>query len=326
MRAILCKDLTGYQNLTLNEVETPAPAPNEALVKVTVTALNFFDTLITKGEYQFKPELPFSPGGEIAGTIEQLGANVKGLNIGDRVMAYIGSGGLREQIAVSSEKLFKIPDDVSDEVAASLSITYGTAMHGLIDRAALKPNQTVAITGAAGGAGLAAVEIARAIGANPIAIASSDAKINLAKDHGASAGIVSGDETLKQKLKAFNEGEGVDVIYDCVGGELAEPTLRALKWNGRYLVVGFASGDIPKIPLNLVLLKGIHISGVFWGRFIKEQPDDFKNHIHQLLVWSQNKILNPHIEAIYPLEQTIEALGVLANRKATGKILIRPNS
>ncbi len=322
MRAILCKELTGHKHLTLEQIEAPVPAEDEVLINVSVCALNFFDTLITKGKYQFKPDLPFSPGGEIAGTIEKTGKNVSSFQIGDRVMAYIGSGGLREQITVSADKLFKIPDKVSDEVAASLSITYGTAMHGLVDRAGLKKDQTVAVSGAAGGAGLAAIEIASAIGANPIAIASSEEKINLAKKHGAIGGILSGDATLKQQLKTFNNGEGVDVIYDCIGGEFAEPALRALKWNGRYLVVGFASGDIPEIPLNLVLLKGIHISGVFWGRFIKEQNEDFRNHINQLLKWSGEKVLNPHIEAVYPLEQSSEALDVLANRKAVGKILV----
>lgn len=327
MKAIICNDLTGYQDLSLENIEGPNEiAENEVIVDVHMAALNFFDTLITRGKYQFKPDLPFSPGGEISGKITQKGSSVSGFEIGDRVMAYIGHGGIREQVIVTEKQLVKLPDDVSDEVAASLSITYGTAMHGFMGQADFKKGDFVAILGAAGGAGLAAVEIAKAMDLAPIAIASSEDKINLAKEHGAVDGVLSTIPDLKAKLKSLNNNSGLDGVYDCVGGDLAEPSLRALKWKGCYLVVGFAAGEIPKIPLNLIMLKGIHVSGVFWGRFIEEQPKDFQDHMRQLLAWCQEGKLSPHIESVYPIEQTVEALSIIADRKATGKILIQVKS
>jgi NADPH2:quinone reductase len=327
MKAIICNDLTGYQDLSLETIEGPKEiAGNEVIVDVHMAALNFFDTLITRGKYQFKPGLPFSPGGEISGKITKKGSSVTGFEVGDRVMAYIGHGGIREQVIVAEKQLVKLPDDVSDEVAASLSITYGTAMHGLMDQADFKKGDFIAILGAAGGAGLAAVEIAKAMELTPIAIASSEDKINLAKEHGAVDGVLSTTPDLKTKLKSLNNNSGLDGVYDCVGGELAEPSLRALKWKGRYLVVGFAAGEIPKIPLNLIMLKGIHVSGVFWGRFIDEQPEDFQDHMRQLLAWCQDGKLRPHIETVYPIEKTVEALSIIADRKATGKILIQVKS
>lgn len=323
MKAIICNELTGFENLKLETIEAPQEiADNEVIVDVHMAALNFFDTLITRGKYQFKPDVPFSPGGEISGTISKIGPSVTNFKIGDRVMAYIGHGGIREQVVASEKQCIKLPDDVSDEVAASLSITYGTAMHGLLGQADFRKGDKVAVLGAAGGAGLAAVEIAKAMELTPIAIASSEDKINLAIKHGASEGVLSTIPNLKETLKAHNDGNGIDGIYDCVGGDLAEPSLRALKWKGHYLVVGFAAGDIPKIPLNLIMLKGIHVSGVFWGRFIEEQPEDFKDHMRLLLEWCRQGKLNPHIEAVYPIEQTIEGISILAKRKAIGKILI----
>ena len=324
MKAIICKDLTGYKGLSLETIEAPKEiADNEVIVEVHMAALNFFDTLITRGKYQVKPELPFSPGGEISGRIIKKGSVVTGFEIGDRIMAYVGHGGIREQVIVSEKQLVKLPDDVSDEVAASVSITYGTAMHGLMDQGDFKKGDYVAVLGAAGGAGLAAVEIAKAMELAPVAIASSEEKLQLAKDHGAVDGVLSTIDDLKGKLKSYNDGKGLDGVYDCVGGDLAEPSLRALKWKGRFLVVGFAAGDIPKIPLNIIMLKGIHVSGVFWGRFIEEQPEDFKHHMKQLLAWCQEGKLRPHIEAVYPIEKTVDALSIIADRKATGKLLIK---
>ena len=323
MKAIICDELTGFEALKLETIEAPKEfADNDVIIEVHMAALNFFDTLITRGKYQYKPDLPFSPGGEISGTIIQKGKSVKNFEIGDRIMAYIGHGGIREQVVVNDKQLIKLPDDVSDEIAASLSITYGTAMHGLMGQADFQKGDKVAVLGAAGGAGLAAVEIAKAMELTPIAIASSEEKIDLAKKHGAIEGVLSTIPNLKETLKAYNDNQGIDGVYDCVGGELAEPSLRALKWKGHYLVVGFAAGEIPKIPLNLIMLKGIHVSGVFWGRFIEEQQEDFKSHMKLLLEWCREGKVNPHIEAIYPIEKTIEAIGILAERKAIGKILI----
>lgn len=325
MKAVLCSTVSGYQDLEIKEINEPVLESGKALVDIKFAALNFSDTLITKGKYQFKPDLPFSPGGEFAGIIRQIDDNRSGLKPGDRVMAYPCWGALQETIAINADKLIKLPESIGLDVAASLMITYGTAMHGLIDRAKIQPGETVAVLGAAGGAGLAAVEIANAAGAEVIAVASSEEKLELAKNHGAVGAINSASADLKEALKSYvgeNGHKGVDVLYDCVGGTLAEPALRALNWNGRFLVVGFAGGEIPKMPLNLIMLKGIHVQGVFWGRFIEEQPEDFKAHMQQLLSWVAGGAIKPHIDKVYPLHQTVEALDRLTARKSKGKILI----
>ena len=323
MKAVLCKELTGYENLSLEDIDFPSLEEDEVIIEVTVAALNFFDTLITRGNYQFKPDLPFSPSGEIAGIVRQVGCNVQGFEVNDRVMAYIGWGGLREQIAVKASKLTKIPKGVSDEIAAGLIITYGTAMHGLVDRAKVSAGDTVAVLGAAGGAGLAAVEVAHALGARVIGVASDQEKLQLTKEHGAHLTVNSKTQDLKTSLKDLTDGLGVDVVYDCVGGSLAEPALRAVKWNGHYSVVGFASGDIPQVPFNLIMLKGIHVQGVFFGRYLEEQPGDYQRDVEQLLKWVEDGAISPHVEAVYPLTETKTALGILAQRKARGKILIQ---
>lgn len=328
MKAIVCTALNGYQDLELKEVSPPQRGEGEALIEVQNVALNFFDTLITKGKYQYKPDLPFSPGGEFSGIIREIDENEDGLKPGDRVMAYPSWGALRQMITISADKLIKLPDSISYEVAASLMITYGTAMHGLLDRAKLQPGETVAVLGAGGGAGVAAVEIAVAAGAEVIAIASSEDKLQLAKSRGAVGTINLSNSDLKQTLKAYKASNGrigVDVIYDCVGGELAEPSLRALNWGGRFLVVGFAGGEIPKIPLNLIMLKGLHVQGVFWGRFIEEQRQDYKDHMHQLLAWVEAGIITPHIDEVFSLQHTVKALDKLAARKSMGKIVIALN-
>ncbi len=322
MKALLCKALDGHKSLTVEDIPPPTRAPTDALIDVKLTALNFFDTLITKGQYQEQPPLPFSPGGEVAGVIRDCPEGNHGFNSGDRVMAYTSWGGLQQQLSLPVEKLIKIPDGISDEVAASLMITYGTAMHGLNERAALQSGQTVVILGAAGGAGLAALEIAKALEAKVIAVCSTDEKCDLTTKRGADMSLNSTTCDLKQELKQATNGKGVDAVYDCVGGALAEPALRALKWRGDYLVVGFASGEIPAIPLNIIMLKGAIVQGIFLGRFIKEQPKAFKAQVQQLLNWAKAGKVRPHIHKIYPLEETVEALDQLASRKAMGKILI----
>lgn len=322
MKAIICSKLSGFENLTIEEIKPPILASGEVLVEVSKVALNFFDTLITKGQYQDKPPLPFSPGGEISGIVKDVSPEVRNFSIGDRVMAYVGWGGLQQQVTVNAEKAIKIPDNVTDELAAAVSITYGTAMHGLMERANIKENDTVVILGAAGGAGLAAIEVAKAIGAKIIAVASTEEKIALAISYGAHDGILSGSSDLKTEIKSKTNNKGADIIYDCVGGDLAEPCLRALNWHGRYLVVGFASGTIPSLPLNLVMLKGCHVSGVFWGRFIKEQPEEHAKLMQQLLSWCENGQITPHIHKVYPFEETVSALRIIAERQAEGKILI----
>ncbi len=279
MRVAQFSEFGGPQALRLEEVAEPRPGADDVLIRVTAVGLNFFDTLLLRNQYQVSPPLPFSPGAEVAGTIEGLGANVTDFQLGQRVVAYIGGNGCREKVVTKAKNAVPIPDGVSDEVAAGITITYGTALHGLKDRAGLKAGETVAVLGAAGGAGLAAVEIAKLMGARVIAVASSGDKLAFAREHGADEGINYETEDLRARLKALTKPKGVDVLYDPVGGAYAEPSLRAMAWGGRYLVLGFASGTIPRIPLNLVMLKGCAIIGVFWTSFVERNPEQHRaNH------------------------------------------------
>jgi NADPH2:quinone reductase len=323
MRAVLCKRLEGPEALVIEDVPAVEPGPGEIAVTVRVAALNFFDTLITRGKYQHKPELPFSPGGEIAGVVARVGEGVSGFQPGDRVAAYLGWGGARDEVIVTTEAAIPIPSGVADEDAAGVPITYGTAIHGLKDRANVQPNEWVAVTGAAGGAGLAAIEIAKVMGARVIAVASSEEKLAICRAHGADAVIDYGKEDLKQALRERTGGAGVDVVYDCVGGGAAEPALRALRWNGRFLVVGFASGDIPKFPLNLLLVKGVSVMGVFWGEAVKRDPAGHRANMAFVLRAVADGRLRPHVHGTYPLERIAEAIGVLERREATGKVVVR---
>jgi NADPH2:quinone reductase len=323
MRAVLCKRLDGPEALVIEEVPGAEPGPGEIAVTVRVAALNFFDTLITRGKYQHKPELPFSPAGEIAGVVARVGEGVSGFQPGDRVAAYLGWGGARDEVIVTTEAAIPIPSGVADEDAAGVPITYGTAIHGLKDRANVQPNEWVAVTGAAGGAGLAAIEIAKVMGARVIAVASSEEKLAICRAHGADAVIDYGKEDLKQALRERTGGAGVDVVYDCVGGGAAEPALRALRWNGRFLVVGFASGDIPKFPLNLLLVKGVSVMGVFWGEAVKRDPAGHRANMAFVLRAVADGRLRPHVHGTYPLERIAEAIGVLERREATGKVVVR---
>ncbi|WP_068463006.1 NADPH:quinone oxidoreductase family protein [Hyphomicrobium sulfonivorans] len=323
MKAALCKSLDGPAGVLVEEIPTPQPAAGEVLVRVKAAALNFFDTLITRGKYQFKPELPFSPAGEIAGVIEALGEGVSGVAVGDRVAAYVGWGGAREQVIVQADQLVAIPEGVSDEVAAGIAVTYGTAMHGLKDRGHLQAGETVAVLGAAGGAGLAAVEIAKLMGARVIAVASSEEKLAVARAHGADDAVDYAGRDLKDGLKALTGGRGVDVVYDCVGGDSAEASLRAMAWQGRFLVIGFASGDIPKIPLNLLLLKGCDAIGVFWSEAVKRDPAGHRENMRQVLQWVAEGRLAPRIHGTFPLAEIRDALGVIDRREAVGKVVLK---
>lgn len=322
MKAALCKSLDGPGALVIDDISSAAPGPGQALVRVEAVSLNFFDTLITRGKYQHKPELPFSPGGEVAGRIAALGPGVTDLVAGQRVMAYLGWGGAREEIVVEADRLVPLPESVSADVASGLAITYGTAIHGLRDRGRLRPGETVAVLGAAGGAGLAAVEIARLMGARVIAVASSDDKLCIARDHGAELGLDYTKTDLKQGLRDLTGGKGVDVVYDCVGGDSAEPALRSMAWGGRYLVVGFAAGEIPRIPLNLLLVKGCEMVGVFWGESVKRDPAGHRRNMEDVLAWVAAGKLAPRIHAHYPLSEIKSAIGVLDRREATGKVVI----
>jgi NADPH:quinone reductase len=322
MKAALCKSLDGPAGLVVEDVAAPQPGPGEALIAVKAAALNFFDTLITRGKYQARPELPFSPSAEVAGVVEALGPGVSGVKVGDRVMAYLGWGGAREKVIAKAEALVVIPAGVSDEVAAGVSVTYGTAIHGLKDRAHLRGGETVAVLGAAGGAGLAAVEIAKLMGARVIAVASSPEKLAVTREHGADEAVNYGSCDLKEGLRALTGGRGVDVVYDCVGGDSSEAALRATAWQGRFLVVGFASGDIPKVPLNLLLLKGCEAIGVFWGEAVKRDPGRHRANMRQVLNWVAEGRLNPRIHGTYPLSEISEAIAVLDRREAVGKVVL----
>jgi NADPH2:quinone reductase len=322
MKAALCKSLDGPQGLVIEELAAPLPGPGEALIAVKAAALNFFDTLITRGKYQAKPALPFSPSAEVAGVVEAVGAGVSGVKPGDRVMAYLGWGGAREKIVAKADSIVAIPQGVSDAVAASVAVTYGTAIHGLKDRGRLQPGETVAVLGAAGGAGLAAVEIAKLMGARVIAVASSAEKLAVCREHGADEAVNYASADLKEGLRALTGGKGVDVVYDCVGGDSSEAALRAIAWQGRFLVVGFASGDIAKIPLNLLLLRGADAIGVFWGEAVKRDPAGHRANMARVLDWVAAGKLHPRIHATYPLERIGEALAVIDRREAVGKVVL----
>jgi NADPH2:quinone reductase len=323
MKAVLCKTLDGPDALMLEDMPDPSPGPGEAVVRVKAIALNFFDTLITRGKYQYKPDLPFSPGGELAGVVEAVGAGVSDLRPGQRVCGYLGYGAAREKVVAAAEVLLPIPDSVSDEAAAGVTITYGTAIHGLKDRGQLQAGETVAVLGASGGAGLAAVEIAKLMGARVIAAASSAEKLEICRQHGADALLNYDTADLKQGLRDLTDGRGVDVIYDCVGDKYAEPALRSIAWGGRFLVIGFAAGQIPKIPINLTLLKSCSIVGVFWGEAARRDPQVHRANMQQVLAWVAEGRLKPHVYAIYPLARTAEAIKSLETRRVTGKVIVQ---
>ncbi|WP_103223366.1 NADPH:quinone oxidoreductase family protein [Roseibium marinum] len=324
MKACLCKSPGPASDLVVEDISEPVAGPGETVVRVKACALNFFDTLIIQGKYQFKPDLPFSPGAEFAGIVESVGEGVTELSPGDRVMGYMRWGAAREKVAVRADDLVRLPEDVSFETAAGLTVTYGTTLHAYRDRAGLRAGETVAVLGASGGVGQAAVEIAAIMGAKVIACASSEEKLAFAQSLGAHHTVDYSRQNLKDTLKELTGGKGVDVVYDPVGGDLSEQALRATAWEGRFLVVGFASGDIPKIPLNLPLLKGCDIRGVFWGEALNRDPDGHRKNMAQLLDWVREGKLKPHVHAVYPLEQVAAALEEIAARRVRGKVIVTP--
>lgn len=313
MKAVLCKEYGPPEKLIVAEIDPPRAKQGEVIVNIKAVGLNFFDTLIIEGKYQTKPAMPFSPGGEIAGVTED----------GMRVMAYAGYGGAREQISVPRTSLIPIPDGLSFETAAGLTITYGTTLHALRDRAKLQQGETLAVLGASGGVGQAAVEIGKAMGARVIACASSGEKLAFCKSLGADELVNYENTDLKETFKALTKGKGVDVIYDPVGGALSEPALRSIAWGGRFLVIGFAAGEIPKIALNLILLKGCDVQGVFWGAHVEKEPERHQANMKQLLEWVAAGTIKPHIHKTWPLEKTTEALQAIARREVIGKAIIK---
>ena len=324
MKAILCTRHGGPDDLELANLPVPVAAAGEAVVNIKAVGLNFYDTLIIAGKYQTKPPLPFSPGGEFAGVIDSVGAGVKNFAAGDRVLGYTTFGAAREYAAMPADKLVKLTVDLDLERAAGLNITYGTTYHALKDRARLAPGETLAVLGASGGVGVAAVELGKLMGARVIACASTDDKLRFARAHGADETVNYASADLKDALKRLGGEHGIDVIYDPIGGTYSEAALRAIAWEGRHLVVGFASGEIPKLPLNLTLLKGCSVLGVYWGAWVRHNPQAYRANLDQLAYWAAERKLSCHIHAVYPLAETAKALHALTNRKAMGKVIVSP--
>jgi NADPH2:quinone reductase len=323
MKAALCTHYGTADDLVVADIPPPAAKPGEAVVAVKAVGLNFFDILMIAGKYQLKPEFPFSPCAEFAGVVESVADGVTGIVPGDRVMGWTQSGAARERLAVAAEALVKIPAALDFERAAGIGATYGTSYYALKGRAGLRAGETLAVLGAAGGVGLAAVELGKLMGATVIACASSDEKLAFTRRHGADAVVNYARENLRDALRERTGGRGVDVVYDPVGGAYTEAAVRALDWGGRLLVVGFAAGEIPKLPLNLTLLKGCDIRGVFWGARNARDPQQHRAEARELAQWCADGKLSVHIHAAYPLEDIATALNAIANREVMGKIVLR---
>jgi NADPH2:quinone reductase len=324
MKALLCTRAGAPDDLSVADLPDPVAGPGQAVVRVEAVALNFFDLLIIAGQYQYKPEYPFSPGAEFAGTVESLGPAVTGFAAGDRVIGYSGWGAAREKLAIAPDKLIKMPPGLDANRAAGLIVTYGTSYYALKDRAELQRGETLAVLGAAGGTGLAAVELGKLMGARFIACASSDVKLAFAKHHGADEGVNYASGDLRDGLKKLGGDHGIDVVYDPIGDRYAEPALRSLAWYGRYLVVGFAAGQIPKLPLNLVLLKACDVRGVFWGSWTTREPAAHRANTADLVCWCAEGKLSAHVHAAYPLAEAAQALKDIAARKVMGKVVLKP--
>lgn len=330
MKAVLCKEYGPPDTLVIEEVPTPEPGEGQVRLNVHAAAVNFPDVLIIENKYQFKPPLPFSPGGEVAGEVAAVGPGVTNVKVGDRVIGSCGWGGYAEELVLDTGRLTPIPDEMDFVQASAFLMTYGTSHHALKDRAELKPGESLLVLGAAGGVGLAAVELGKTMGAKVIAAVSSEEKAALCKERGAEAAIVypTGEmdrdqqRAFSDQIKELTGGQGADVVYDPVGGDYSEPALRATNWEGRFLVVGFAAGPIPKIPLNLALLKGCQIVGVFWGAFTAREPERNKENLAELMQWFKDGKVSPHVSRTYKMSEAAEALKEMAARKVKGKIVL----
>lgn len=322
MKAIVCEQFGPPSSLQLKDLPALEAGEKEVVISVKACSLNFPDTLIIQGKYQYKPELPFTPGSDIAGIVKAVGSKVRNVKVGDEVFGFVPNGGFAEEVVAPAKNVFPKPPLMNNAVGASFLMAYGTSYHALKNRAQLKAGETLVVLGASGGVGLAAVELGKLMGAKVIACASTDEKLALCKEYGAEEGINYSTEDLKTRIKELTDGKGADVIYDPVGDKFSEPALRAVGWEGRFLVVGFAAGEIPKIPLNLALLKGCQIVGVFWGSWAMQFPNENMQNTMELIQWHAQGKLKPHIHAIYPLEEAQKAMEEMMQRKVRGKIVI----
>lgn len=327
MKAIVCEAWGAPSSLQLRDLPSPTPGPRQVLVRVHAAAVNFPDALLVAGKYQLRPGFPFSPGGELAGEVIAIGSEVKRVQVGDRIAGIVPFGAYAQEVVVDETNVLPLPRDIDDaalEIAGSLMLTYGTSLHALKDRGEARAGETLLVLGAGGGVGLAAVELGKRMGLRVIAAASSAEKLRAAKDRGADELIGYTDEDLRERIKALTGGRGVDLVYDPIGGALAEPALRCVAWRGRYLVVGFASGEIPRLPLNLLLLKGSALVGVFWGEFVKREPALNAENMKLLMQWLRDGEIRPLISGRYPLSRAPDALDALLARQAIGKLVILP--
>ena len=331
MKSLQCVELGPPDKLQIKEVSDPQIIPDHVIIENKAASVNFPDVLMIQGLYQFQPELPFSPGGECSGTIVSIGENVEDLKVGDRVFAMTGLGAFSEKILAPKNSVVKIPDSMSFETAAALPMTYGTSLYALKQRADLKEGETLLVLGAAGGVGLATVELGKAMGAKVIAAASTQEKVDLCLKHGADEGFIypTGDlnrdqqKELSSRIKELTSGLGANVVYDPVGDKYSEPCIRATAWDGRYLVIGFAAGEIPKIPINLALLKGMKIVGVFWGAWVGMFPEENKKNFLELFDLHSQEKIKPEVSDSFPLEEGAKAIAHLKDRKAKGKVIIK---
>jgi NADPH:quinone reductase len=322
MKAVVCKQFGPPESLVIEDLPSPTPGPKQVVVSVKAASLNFPDTLIIQDKYQVKPQLPFTPGCELAGVVKEVGEGVTALKPGDRVLGVIPYGAFAQECIAPVERMVPIPDGMDFKTAAAFLMTYGTSYHALRNRANTKPGESLLVLGAAGGVGLAAVEIGKILGMRVIACASSPDKLEVCRQHGADEGIDYSKEDMRARIKELTDGKGVDVIYDAVGGAYTEAALRSSAWRGRLLVVGFAAGDIPKIPLNLPLLMERDIIGVHWGAWVPRAREEFAASVAELGVWYREGRIRPHVSMEYPLAQISEAMHTMLERKVTGKLVV----
>ena len=322
MRALVCKEFGPTENLVLETVDTPAPGKGEILMDIKATGVNFPDVLTIQGKYQFKPELPFIPGAELAGVVTAVGEGVTSRKVGDNVIATTQIGAFAEQCVVNEHTTFEMGNTMSFEQAAGFAITYGTSYYALKQQANIQPGETLLVLGAAGGVGIATIQIAKAMGATVIAAASTEEKLDFASEAGADLRINYSTESLKDKVKELTGGKGVDVVYDPVGGEFSEQAFRAIAWDGRFLVIGFASGPIPAMPLNLALLKGASLIGVFWGSWAARAPMESRQNFDELIEMIDSGKFSPLVTEVYSLDDYKAAFASISERRANGKVIL----